>query len=105
MSGLQCLRMFHGDMFFSDYELQLLMTSLAAATPEDRRLFFEECIRRRRRERREWSDTPIARIFVNEAEWATLKPRAMIENVRSNVAATLAFVSKLTNEREKLEEI
>ena len=57
------------------------------------------------RERREWSDTPIARIFVNESEWSTLKPRAYIESARANVVATLAFVAKLTNEREKLEEV
>lgn len=104
-TGLQCLRLFHGDMFFSDAELQLLMTSLAATSPENRRLFFEECIRRRRRERREWSDTPIARIFVDEAEWSTLKPRAMIESARANVVATLAYVAKLNHERSKLEEV
>jgi hypothetical protein len=104
-SALQCVRFFHGEMFLSDGELSLLMNSLAASTPNERKLFFEECIRRRRRERREWSDTPIARVFVDEKEWATLKPRALVENARANVIATLTFVTKQTQELNKLEDL
>jgi len=104
-AGLQCLRFFHGDMFFSDEELRMLMSSLSAASPEQRKDFFEECLRRRRRERREWTDTPIARVFVPEEEWAILRPRALVEQVTGNVLATLSFVDKKTKEKEKLEEV
>jgi len=105
VSGLQCLRFFHGEMFFSDAELALLMRSLSAAEPGDRQRFFEECLRRRRRERREWCDTSVARIFVGEAEWATLRPRAIVEQARSSITATLGYVTKKQLELTKLEEV
>jgi len=85
--------------------LDMVMASLSAAAPKDRESFFAECLRRRRRERKEWLDTPIARIFVERAEWATLRPRALVAQARTGVLATLAYVSKITKELDKLQEV
>jgi hypothetical protein len=105
LTAVQCIRFFHGEMFFSDDELKLLMSSLAACEPDQRKEFFEECIRRRRRERREWIDTPLARALEKESAWATLRPRALIKNVHANVAATLTYVTKRVEEIAKLEAV
>merc|ERR1712196_179998 len=102
---LQCLRFFHGEMFFTDKELSLVMQSLSAAPMQDRRLFFDECLRCRRRERKEWSDTPVARAFVEESEWDMLRPRAIIQQAKANVAATLSYVDKKQSEMAKLQEV
>jgi len=102
---LQCLRLFHGEMFYSDAELAMVMASLSAAPAEERRLFFEECLRCRRRERKEWGDAPVARAFVDESEWEMLRPKALVEQARANVCATLSYVAKRRRERAKLEEV
>jgi len=81
------------------------MRSLAAAPMQDRRLFFEESLRCRRRERKEWSDTPVARVFVAEAEWDTLRPKALVEQARANIIATLSYVAKKNKELAKLQEV
>eukprot|EP00427_Karlodinium_veneficum_P055057 CAMPEP_0169414090 /NCGR_PEP_ID=MMETSP1017-20121227/61723_1 /TAXON_ID=342587 /ORGANISM="Karlodinium micrum, Strain CCMP2283" /LENGTH=673 /DNA_ID=CAMNT_0009521587 /DNA_START=1 /DNA_END=2022 /DNA_ORIENTATION=- len=104
-AALQCVRFFNGDMFYTDDELKLLMKSLAAASLDERRTFFEECIRRRRRERREWTDTPLARVFVDESEWDTLRPRALVENVAANVAATINYANAMNKEFDQLNEV
>eukprot|EP00931_Biecheleriopsis_adriatica_P073552 TRINITY_DN47812_c0_g1_i1.p1 TRINITY_DN47812_c0_g1~~TRINITY_DN47812_c0_g1_i1.p1 ORF type:complete len:4288 (-),score=931.49 TRINITY_DN47812_c0_g1_i1:37-12879(-) len=104
-SCLQCLRFFHGEMFFTEAELRLVMSSLSAAPLADRRLFFEECLRCRRRERKEWADTPVARLFVEEAEWDRLRPRALVAQVKANLAATLSYVSSKSFERARLQEV
>jgi len=91
-SWLQCLRFFHGEMFYSDADLRALMTCLAAAPHGEREKFFDEGLRRRRRERREWGDTPVARVFVEESRWAELRPKALLEKARSNLHSNFSYV-------------
>jgi hypothetical protein len=104
-SWLQCLRFFHGEMFYSDADLRALMSCLAAAPHAERERFFSEGLRRRRRERREWGDAPVARVFVDESRWAELRPRALLEKARVNLQANFSFVRKQRKDAARLEEV
>jgi hypothetical protein len=76
---VQCLRFFNCEMYYTPDELALLATGLADATLADRVAFFEESLRLRRRERNQWTDTPLAHVFVPESAWADLSTRAQLD--------------------------
>merc|ERR1740138_433462 len=84
--GIQCMRFFNGDMWYSDDELQLLQKGLDASSLEKRLCFFAECLRLRRAERLLWEDTPLAKIFTAESEWHLLHMRARVEQVKRKMA-------------------
>lgn len=92
-------------MFFSDDDLRSLMQCLAAVSHGEREAFFAESLRQRRRERREWGDTPVAPVFVEEAKWAELRPRALLEKARVNLHANFNYVRRLRKDAVKREEL
>ena len=49
----------------------------------------------RRRERQIWGDTPLAKLFIDEARWAEVRPRHLVESVKSELTAQLSDTAKL----------
>jgi hypothetical protein len=84
--GIQCMRFFNGDMWYSDDELALLQKGLKDTPLERRVCFFSECLRLRRAERLLWEDTPLAKIFTAESEWHLLHMRARVVQVKRKMA-------------------
>lgn len=77
--------------YYTDDELQLLLHALVDANVGDRAVFFAECLRLRRRERNLWEDTPLAKVFTERKEWHMLRARALVQQVKSALAARKAL--------------
>eukprot|EP00049_Salpingoeca_infusionum_P014496 m.271712 g.271712 ORF g.271712 m.271712 type:complete len:4223 (+) comp15683_c19_seq1:207-12875(+) len=73
------LRFVNNEMFFSDKEVSMLLEAFTHSTVEDRRLFFEHCLRLRRRERNQWGDTPLAKVLTPESAWHLLSARGKLD--------------------------
>lgn len=74
------LRLFNSDMFFRDDELASLELQLKDVPLFQRQTWFEECLRlRRRRARYIWLDTPVARLFTPQEEWASIRSKALMK--------------------------
>ena len=84
-TGLQCLRFFNSDMYYSDAEIELLLAGLEGTSAEQRREFFAECLRLRQREKRLWGETPLAKVLTEREEWGELHARALIEQVNASL--------------------
>lgn len=82
-TGVQCLRFFNCDMYYTAPELQLLLEGLSESSVPDRVSFFGECLRLRRRERNLWGDTPLAKALTVPDDWHLLGARAKLEQVSS----------------------
>ena len=80
--GLQCLRFYNSDMWYTPQQLRLLGCGLSGAALDERVCFFSACLRLRRAERLLWQDTPLARLFTKQSEWHLLHLRGAIENIR-----------------------
>ena len=65
-------------------ELGLLLTSLPVP-PATRRLFFSMVVNCRRRLAKRWEQTPLARLFQLEDEWALFKLEALRVSVRDAI--------------------
>ena len=57
------------------------------APPAQRRLFFTLVVACRRRLAKRWEQTPLAKLFTLEDEWAMLKQRAQAVRVREAIKA------------------
>ena len=90
--GLQCMRFFNNEMYYTDGDLRLLMDALAVSPAADREGFFEECLRVRRRQRRIKADTPVMKLFIDDLD--DLRPGAMVEAVKSELAQRRNWVLK-----------
>lgn len=90
-------------MYYTEPELEALRRSLGAVGVKDRESFFFSCLSRRRRERQIFSDTPVARIFIDEAHWAEARPRHLVHTVKTRLAQQLAQTRRLErfNAREE----
>merc|ERR1711871_1856247 len=84
-TGLQCLRFFNSDMYYSDDEIEVLLDGLKGTTADQRRDFFSECLRLRQREKRLWGETPLAKVLTEREEWGELQVRALIEQVNASL--------------------
>merc|ERR1719421_160274 len=73
-------------MHYSQPQLNVLLRSLPAP-PAARRLFFSMVVAWRRRLAKRWEQTPLARLFALEDEWALFKLEAqrmwMLETIRA----------------------
>ena len=87
---LCCFRFMNTDMYFSEEEIKSISRSLALAKHEDRLSFFEEGLRLRVRERNLWADTPVAKLFTDEAEWHLLGARSVADRLRGTLSAIQA---------------
>lgn len=83
--GIQCLRFFNNEMYFSPSELELLLDGLAEIPLSLRHEFFECCLRLRRRERHLWGDTPLAKVFTKKDEWHLLSARARMQQFQQSL--------------------
>lgn len=83
--GIQALRFFNCEMYYTDKELDLLMQALNKCKVEDRLTFFSESLRLRKRERNLWIDTPLAKVFTDKEDWHLLKARAKIQQVETAI--------------------
>jgi len=81
-----CVRFIDGAMQFKPAELNILLRSIPEV-PERRRLFFTHMIACRRRAKKEWKETPLAKLFTLEDEWAMLKERAHAVRLREAIKA------------------
>ena len=81
-----CFRFIDGAMHFKPAELNILLRSIPEA-PGRRRLFFMHMIGCRRRLKKEWKETPLAKLFTLEDEWAMLKERAHAVRLREAIKA------------------
>ena len=88
-TGMQCLRFFNCEMYYTDPELLVLEHALARSSINDRLAFFLECLRLRRRERNLWGDTPLAKLFTPQEEWHLLRGRAKVEQVSDAIAKAI----------------
>ena len=50
-------------------------------------------------------DTPVAPVFVEEAKWAELRPRALLEKARVNLHVNFNYVRRLRKDAVKREEL
>ena len=101
-TGMQCLRFFNNEMFYTDREVDLIMNALCMCTPTDRRDFFEECLRRRRRERMLWDVTPVAKVFTATSKWDLLRSLALVRLVKDQLRINFVWAR---NEKFKLDRI
>ena len=101
-TGMQCLRFFNNEMFYTDREVELIMNALCMCTPTDRRDFFEECLRRRRRERMLWDVTPVAKVFTATSKWDLLRSLALVRLVKDQLRINFVWAR---NEKFKLDRI
>lgn len=101
-AGMQCLRFFNNDMFFSPEQLDLIISALPC-DHELRRVFFEESLRRRRRERKVFTETPVNKLFVKSEHWDLLRPIALVARIRWRFYNELKQTLKLKLELEYLE--
>ena len=76
-----CVKFLNNDMYFTDSQVEHLVATLKSADCERRKRFFEGCLRLRRRQRQLWGDTPIAKVFVDEASWNQLRDQALHHQV------------------------
>jgi hypothetical protein len=84
-TGLQCLRFFNSDMYYSDDEIEVLLEGLKDTSADQRREFFSECLRLRQREKRLWGETPLAKVLTEREEWGELAVRSLIEQVNASL--------------------
>ena len=82
---LQSLRYFNGDMFYSDYEIGLLIQGLRKNEVSRRKQFFIDVVGRRRRSRAQVQGTPIARLFTVPSEFHLMAQRAWFVRVRAAI--------------------
>ena len=68
-------RFFDCDMHYSEAQVNVLIRSLQTSSTLDRERFFMSTIGVRRRMERKWQDTPLAKVFLLEDEYAALKKR------------------------------
>jgi rubrerythrin len=101
-AGMQCLRFFNNDMFFSAEQLDLIISALPC-DHQTRQVFFEETLRRRRRERKVFTETPVNKLFVPSKHWDLLRPIALIARIRWRFYNELKHTQKLKLELEYLE--
>ena len=73
-------------MHFKPAELNVLLRSIPAP-PMARRLFFSMAVACRRRLAKRWEQTPLAKLFTLEDEWAMLAQRAQAVRVREAIRA------------------
>eukprot|EP00966_Prymnesium_polylepis_P300460 6943659-Prymnesium_polylepis.1 len=81
-----CFRFVDSAMHYKKPELGLLLTSLPVP-PSARRLFFSMVVSCRRRLAKRWEQTPLARLFHMEDEWALFKLEALRVRVREAIRA------------------
>ncbi|KOO21591.1 hypothetical protein Ctob_000529 [Chrysochromulina tobinii] len=81
-----CFRFLDGTMHFKPAEINILLRSIPEL-PGKRRLFFTNTIGCRRRLKKEWKDTPLAKLFYLEDEWSMLKERAHAVRLREAIRA------------------
>jgi len=81
-----CFRFLDGSMHFKPAEINILLRSIPEL-PGKRRLFFTNMIGCRRRLKKEWKDTPLAKLFYLEDEWSMLKERAHAVRLREAIRA------------------
>ena len=93
-TGMQCLRFFNNEMFYTPEELALVMNALCMCNPDDRRDFFEECLRRRRRERMLWEVTPVAKVFTTENKWDLLRSQALVRLAKDQLRINFTWARK-----------
>jgi hypothetical protein len=67
-----CMRLFDGDMHFSEPGLNVMVRALQSSSIHSRERFFLTTISSRRRMERKWQDTPLAKLFTVPDEWAAL---------------------------------
>ena len=84
-TGVQCLRFFNNEMYYTPQELTLLLSGLAQVPIALRHEFFECCLRLRRRERHLWGDTPLAKVFTHQDEWHLLSARARLQQFQQSL--------------------
>ncbi|GLE02888.1 hypothetical protein PINS_up011752 [Pythium insidiosum] len=83
--GIQCLRFFNNEMYYTPAELELLLTGLEKVPITLRYEFFESLLRLRRRERHLWGDTPLAKAFTEKDEWHLLSARARMQQFQQSL--------------------
>ncbi|TDH74318.1 hypothetical protein CCR75_003035 [Bremia lactucae] len=83
--GVECLRFFNNEMYFSPRKLGLLLEGLAAVPINSRLEFFECLLRLRLRERHLWGDTPLAKVFTAPNEWHLLTARARLQQFQQSL--------------------
>ncbi|KAJ0406964.1 hypothetical protein P43SY_005197 [Pythium insidiosum] len=83
--GIQCLRFFNNEMYYTPDELELLLTGLENVPITLRYEFFECLLRLRRRERHLWGDTPLAKAFTEKDEWHLLSARARMQQFQQSL--------------------
>ncbi|TMW68228.1 hypothetical protein Poli38472_007900 [Pythium oligandrum] len=84
-TGIQCLRFFNNEMYYTPSELELLLSGLSNVPINLRHDFFECCLRLRRRERHLWGDTPLAKAFTQKDEWHLLGARARMQQFQQSL--------------------
>jgi len=82
----QCFRFVDSAMHYKPHELQLLLRSLPVS-PAERRLFFSSVVGCRRRLAKRWEQTPLAKLFMIEDDWAMMMARALGVRVRAAISA------------------
>lgn len=83
--GIQCLRFFNNEMYYTPKEFELLQEGLATVPCSRRQEFFECLLRLRRRERHLWGDTPLAKVFTAQSEWHRLSARARLQQFQTSL--------------------
>jgi len=78
-------RFFDCDMHYSEPQVNVLIRSLQTSSTLCRERFFTSTIGVRRRMARKWQDTPLAKVFLLEDEYAALKRRAQACFVRNKL--------------------
>jgi len=80
----QSFRFLDSAMHYRPCELNVLLRSLPAP-PAARRLFFSMVVACRRRLAKRWEQTPLAKLFSLEDEWAMLKLEALRVRIRAAI--------------------
>ena len=80
----QCMRFLDSSMHYKPAELNVLVRSLPAP-PASRRLFFSMVVACRRRLAKRWEQTPLARLFTLDDEWALLQLEALRVRMREAI--------------------
>jgi len=82
----QSFRFLDSAMHYRPAELNVLLRSLPAP-PAARRLFFSMVVACRRRLAKRWEQTPLAKLFTLDDEWAMLKLEALRVRMREAIKA------------------
>ena len=87
LAGLQGLRFFNGEMYYTDKQLDELLQLLILDTCQLREDYFVKCMLLRRRERCKWIDTPIAKVFFEQGDWSKIRGQGLVEAVKAGLIA------------------